>query len=176
LADLDPDVDALFRLIYGKRIGKIKFQKKDPISYPKGLMTPFNTQNTIVHKSAFWGTFLPITTTFRVCDIWRGYWFQRILWEIGAELCFLPATAVQIRNPHDYLEDFEDEMQFYLQAGKFISFLNQWECNASHLFDRILDLAKKMFENNFWGEGDYKLTKAWLEDLTRLGYEPPHPI
>jgi len=35
LADLDPDVDALFRLIYGKRIGKIKFEKKDPISYPK---------------------------------------------------------------------------------------------------------------------------------------------
>jgi hypothetical protein len=30
--------------------------------------------------------YIPITTTFRVCDIWRGYWAQRLLWEVRSTL------------------------------------------------------------------------------------------
>lgn len=79
LANYDPDVDAIYRLT---RPLNINFDEKTPVSLPKGLMCPWNSQNTLFYKSAFWGTLIPITTTFRVCDIWRSYWVQRILWEI----------------------------------------------------------------------------------------------
>lgn len=55
----------------------IDFDKKVPgVVLPEGLMCPFNSQNTLFDHDAFWGTLIPQTTSFRVCDIWRGYWVQ----------------------------------------------------------------------------------------------------
>lgn len=55
----------------------IDFDKEAPaVVLPEGLMCPFNSQNTHFDQKALWGTLLPITTSFRVCDIWRGYWVQ----------------------------------------------------------------------------------------------------
>ena len=52
LADLDPDLDALYRLIYTDQIGKIRFDKsKAPVAIKPTAMTPFNTQNTSNKKS-----------------------------------------------------------------------------------------------------------------------------
>ena len=55
----------------------IDFDKAAPaVVLPEGLMCPFNSQNTLFDQKALWGTLIPITTSFRVCDIWRGYWVQ----------------------------------------------------------------------------------------------------
>lgn len=35
----------------------------------------------------------------RVCDIWRGYWVQRLLWEIDGNLVFGPPTVNQVTQP-----------------------------------------------------------------------------
>ena len=39
-------------------------------------MCPWNSQNTLFERDALWGLLIPVTTTFRVCDIWRSYWVQ----------------------------------------------------------------------------------------------------
>jgi hypothetical protein len=46
-----------------------------------------------------------------VCDIWRSYWAQRLLWEMGSSVMFVSGTVDQVRNAHDYVKDFQDEMQ-----------------------------------------------------------------
>ena len=46
-----------------------------------------------------------------MCDIWRSYWAQRLLWEMGASVMFVSGTVDQVRNAHDYVKDFRDEMQ-----------------------------------------------------------------
>lgn len=173
LANGDPDVDAIYRLTQPL---KIIFDDSDPISIPEGMMCPWNSQNTFFHESAFWGTLIPITTTFRVCDIWRSYWVQRILWDIGGELAFLPASVEQIRNPHDYLEDFKDEIDLYVKAEKLIRFLIEWESHANNIPDRIVQLAQGMADNEFWKQGDAELVKAWVSDLSAVGYEFPEPV
>eukprot|EP01104_Vermistella_antarctica_P005548 TRINITY_DN1605_c1_g2_i1.p1 TRINITY_DN1605_c1_g2~~TRINITY_DN1605_c1_g2_i1.p1 ORF type:complete len:773 (-),score=90.32 TRINITY_DN1605_c1_g2_i1:75-2393(-) len=173
LADLDPDIDAIFRLTHRKTLGTIRFDKKKSVSIPKGAMCPFNSQNTLFHHDAFWGLLIPITTPFRVCDIWRGYWAQRILWEIGGNLMFGNATVDQVRNDHDYIEDLADEVVLYTMAGKLVEFLMKWENKGPLLFDRIMSLSDEMSVNKFWKDGDVKLTHAWLRDLTRVGYTPP---
>jgi len=174
LANYDPDVDAIFRLTRPLNI----FFSEDaaPISLPKGLMCPYNTQNTLYYKRAFWGLLVPITTTFRVCDIWRSYWAQRILWDIDGELVFLPPTVEQHRNAHDYLDDFEDELDLYLNAEKLIRFLLSWTSSSKLLAERILDLSKAMVSQDFWKAADARLTKAWLEDLQAVGYDFPAPV
>jgi len=158
LADLDPDVDAIYRLT--QPLG-INFEPNAPISIPAGLMCPWNSQNTLFHDSALWGMLIPITTSFRVCDIWRSYWAQRILWDIGGEVVFLPPSVKQIRNAHDYLLDFEDELDLYLKGEDLVRFLINWTSSADYLGERMLELAKAMVKENFWKRKDAELKKAW---------------
>lgn len=127
LANNDPDVDAIFRLT--RELNVTFSQDACPIAYPSGVMAPFNSQNTIFYREAFWGLMIPITTSFRVCDIWRGYWSQRLLWEIGGNIAFLPPSVVQKRNPHHLLEDFDDETPLYHDSGRLIRFLRYFGVN-----------------------------------------------
>ncbi len=113
LANIDPDVDAIFRLT---RQEEVIFEDHDPICLAAYTMSPFNSQNTIFYYHAFWGLVLPITTSFRVCDIWRGYWVQRLLWDLNASLCFSKPTVAQYRNLHNLLHDFIDELDLYLKT------------------------------------------------------------
>ena len=74
MADLDPDVDAIYRLT--QKLG-VNFEKDvASVVLPEGVMCPWNSQNTLFEREALWGLLIPVTTTFRVCDIWRSYWVQ----------------------------------------------------------------------------------------------------
>lgn len=71
LANLDPDVDAIYRLTQPLNV---QFKTNLPaVVLPEGTMCPWNSQNTLFARDALWGLLIPITTTFRVCDIWRRY-------------------------------------------------------------------------------------------------------
>jgi len=164
-------VDAIHRLT--KHL-PVQFTSGDSIVLPKGTFSPFNSQNTLFHYSGFWGLLIPMTTTFRVCDIWRGYWAQRILWEINSHLTFTNATAIQVRNPHNYLADFDDEMELYYDAGRLVKYLRQWVPDESDsLLDAILQLHKDMAAAGFWKRSEVTLTQAWLLDLIDVGYQVP---
>ena len=74
MADLDPDVDAIYRLT--QNLG-VNFEADiASVVLPEGVMCPWNSQNTLFEREALWGMLIPVTTTFRVCDIWRSYWVQ----------------------------------------------------------------------------------------------------
>ncbi|KAK6036111.1 hypothetical protein COOONC_26384 [Cooperia oncophora] len=76
LVHKDPDVDAIFRLLHAdKRSGlNEKFSRHaPPIVLEAGTYAPWNSQNTLFHKKAFFTLFLPTTVTFRTTDIWRSY-------------------------------------------------------------------------------------------------------
>ena len=108
-----------------------------------------------------------------MCDIWRGYWAQRLLWEVGGSLVFSTASVLQIRNEHDYLLDFIDEKALYHDATRLVQFLQQWRPKGARFFDRVLELSIAMAEEGFWEAGDAWMTKAWLEDLIAIGYQQP---
>lgn len=180
IVDLDPDVDAIFRMTQAPSVGKVKFRTdRGPLALGKGTYCPYNTQNTLSRYKAFWGLLVPVTTTMRVCDIWRSYWVQRVLWDIGEELLFLPATAEQVRNPHDFHKDFLEELDLYTKAGDLIATLDSWDPpapEAETLFGRIGHLGRLLAERGFWGEADARLMEAWLADLVGVGYIPPRLV
>ncbi|CAL5222166.1 g4491 [Coccomyxa viridis] len=174
LADKDPDVDAIFRLT--QPMG-IDFDKESPaVVLPEGLMCPFNSQNTLFDQKALWGTLIPITTSFRVCDIWRGYWVQRLLWELEGNLAFTAPTVDQFRNPHTLTKDFLDEDDLYKKAGSIVDFLIAWRPSAgASLPAMMVELAQAMADNKFWEVGDVALMQAWVKDLEAIGYSFPTP-
>lgn len=174
IVDKDPDVDALYRMLYGQTVGKITFRKDlPPVAIARGSYVPTNTQNTVSRYKAFWGLIVPVTTTMRVCDIYRGYWVQRLLWDLGEELLFLPATADQIRNPHDLYKDFLEEQDLFLKIDDLMDLLDAWNPPIQDLYGRMSHLAHLMADKKFWGKRDAELMDAWIEDLTRIGYTPP---
>ena len=174
LADLDPDVDALLRLTKPETIGKVVFDvAASPVALARGTFSPYNTQNTITLYEGFWGLLLPSTVTFRVTDILRGYWVQRLLWDIGGSLVFGRATVIQERNPHSYIDDFRSEAQLFSDAGAMVTFLASWSSAEPTLFGRIRALAAALLDKRFWAVGDVDAVHAWLDDLDVAGYKPP---
>jgi len=171
VVDNDPDIDAIFRLT---RELPIFFDKKPAISLPSGIMAPFNTQNTIFHYDAFWGLLIPMTTPFRVCDIWRGYWAQRLLWDIGGNVCFAPPEVRQDRNEHNLIRDFEDEIELYCKSGSLITLLRSWKSVSVNLSDRLCEITQLMIDHGFYGNKEIELVEAWIADLKDVGYVIPN--
>lgn len=117
---------------------------------------------------------LPENIASRVCDIWRGYWVQRLLWDVNGSLGFTKPTVDQIRNAHNYLDDYMDELKIYAETSKFIDFLSAWKSSSTHLEVRIVDLMKAMAENHFVEYADVELAERWVKDLKSIGYEFPN--
>lgn len=108
-----------------------------------------------------------------MCDIWRGYWVQRLLWDVNGSLGFTKPTVDQIRNAHNYLDDYMDELKIYAETSKFIDFLSAWKSTSTHLEVRIVDLMKAMAENHFVEYADVDLAERWVKDLKSVGYQFP---
>jgi hypothetical protein len=173
MADLDPDVDAIYRLT--QTLG-VNFQKDNiaSVALPEGVFCPWNSQNTLFERDALWGLLIPVTTTFRVCDIWRSYWVQRLLWEVGGHLAFGPPTVDQYRNVHTLLRDFVDEQPLYNLTGGLIELLSTWQPpRGSDLPAMMVHLGQAMADAGMWAQGDADLMAAWTADLQAVGYTFP---
>lgn len=172
LVNGDTDVDAIFRLT--RNNNNLTFQSnKLPLTIAHKTMTPFNTQNTLFYYDAFWGLLVPISVSFRVSDIWRGYWMQRLLWDLGGHLCFIAPTATQDRNDHDLLKDFIDEADLYTKAEDLIQFLTTWQSTEKRFENRFSALMEALIEHQFFKIEELNLVQAWLKDLKKCGYNMP---
>lgn len=83
------------------------------------------------------------------------------------------------RVPHDYLKDFQSELDIYLKATALTKYLAEWQpssCAAvgsCTLVSRIEELWRDLYERGFVELGDFELAQAWLKDLIALGYKFP---
>ncbi|CAI5450740.1 unnamed protein product [Caenorhabditis angaria] len=174
----DPDVDAIYRLLNAEPAGlNERFNKFAPsILLEPGTYAPWNSQNTLFHKSAFHVLMLPTTVSFRTTDIWRSFFAQKILHLSGHTISFTPVNAVQFRNSHDFLKDFENERQVYEDSGKIIRFLDSWSCSNSTLIECMRKLADDFVVNDFWQQNDAALIDYYIADLQKIGYEFPEVL
>ncbi|XP_046546913.1 probable glycosyltransferase STELLO1 [Haliotis rubra] len=176
----DPDMDAIFRLTRKQTSSQLNVTfdvRAPPALVPAGVFSPFNSQNTLFLYDAFWALLIPASPTTRVCDIWRGYWAQRLLWEIGGNVGFFPPNAVQKRNVHSYLSDAKEETDLYFQTERLLNFLTKWRCGTGlTFFACVTQLSADMAHRNFWKERDARLTNLWIKDLVSLGYKEPQRI
>ena len=169
LADGDPDVDAIYRLTNNT---PCHFDDHRPVVLGRGTLCPFNSQNTAFRRETFPLLYLPALVTFRFTDILRGLVAQPILWRAGYRLGFLGATVVQVRNPHDYVKDFESEIPCYLWADRIIEIVkgalkNEPSTMADDLFRayEALHVAKIVVAE------EIKLLETWLSDIQDLNLD-----
>lgn len=120
LADGDPDVDAVYRLLFKE---PLYFNKRSPLFLKEGTWCSFNSQNTLFLKEVFPLLYLPCHVSFRMTDIWRSFVAQLGLWSAGNRLVFRSSTVVQERNEHNLMRDFSDEVDGYLNNERIVTCL-----------------------------------------------------
>lgn len=158
LADLDPDVDAIYRLTNGK---EIKFKKNLMYSLAKGTYCPFNSQNTLWSYEVFPLLYLPSSIDARVTDIWRGYIAQRILWEVKSRVIFTSPSVYQIRNIHNFMKDFQQELDLYLKTEALISKLESLDLNGTQA-EMLLTVYKALVTDGFFQKEELATLNEWL--------------
>lgn len=164
LANQNPDVDAIYRLILPL---PIDFQENIQVALGKGAWCPFNSQNTVWFPPAYPLLYLPAYCSFRMTDIWRSFVAQRICWENGWHILFKSPTVYQERNEHNLMKDFADEVSGYLNNRKIAELLGSLSLQSGE--NNIPDNLRKCYEilvkSDLVGEKESDLLEAWLEDI-----------
>jgi hypothetical protein len=165
LADTDPDVDAIYRLTC---TDEVDFDADaESVVLEKGSWVPFNSQNTLFFKDVFPLLYLPCHVSFRMTDIWRSFVAQAALWVHGGRLAFHPSTVKQIRNPHDLMRDFRDEVVGYLEnrrIGKVLeeSMERMGDAEKKNLESTAMALWMSLVQAGIVPEKEVELIKGWF--------------
>lgn len=167
LADKNPDVDAIYRLILPLQI---IFNKAENIALGDNSFCPFNSQNTTWFKEAFPLLYLPSYCSFRMTDIWRSFVAQRIAWTCGWQILFHQSSMWQQRNDHNLIADFCDEVPGYLNNAQIYKSLKDLELQngIDHLAINMIRCYEKLIDLKLVSYTEIDLLKAWLKDIINL--------
>lgn len=164
LADENPDVDAIYRLVLPL---PQNFRADRRIALGRGTWCPFNSQNTTWWPDAFPLLYLPAFCSFRMTDIWRSFVAQRITWENGWHLLFHEPTVWQERNEHNLMRDFADEVPGYLHNERICRTLEELQLAAgvNHIGANLRRCYAALVEIEVVGAGELPLLETWLSDI-----------
>jgi hypothetical protein len=162
LADLDPDVDAIFRMVDGS---PCIFEERDPLALGAGIWSPFNSQNTSFSSELFPLLYLPATVTFRFTDILRGVVAQPIMWAHGFVLGFCSASVDQDRNKHDLMIDFQQEIPMYLQVKTAAEIASAVASPAMSISENLRAVYGALRESGIVADLEMRIVDAWLDAI-----------
>lgn len=163
LANGDPDVDAVYRLVLNK---PCTFDNRPPIVLGEGTLCPYNSQNTVTYREFFPLLYLPSFVNFRFTDILRGLIGQVILWEHGARLGFFEATVFQDRNEHDFFKDFLDEEPCFRYPYDVIDVVKSAVEPGSSVPEQLLQAYIALSKTGIVdGARELPLLEIWLSDM-----------
>ena len=168
VADVDPDVDAIYRLAFDM---PVRFEKADrKVALGKGSWCPFNSQNTTFFKEIFEIMYFPTYCPFRMADIWRSLVCQRIMWENDWKLMFHGPTVWQDRNEHDIMLDFKDEILGYQHNGEIVKHLEDLDIKSGtqNLGDNLRKCYNVYVKLGLMERKELQLVDAWLEDVNKI--------
>lgn len=165
LVNGDPDVDAIFRFLYP---GRTYFKNRSPVVLARGTACPFNSQNTAFHKSVFPLLYLPCFVNFRFTDILRGLVAQPIMWKHGLAVGFTKANAIQKRNEHNLLRDFESEVPCYLHSQDVISIVTSAIRSGKNLLQDLLNAYEALEKEKIVNKNELNTLYFWVKDIDKL--------
>jgi len=173
LSNGSPDVDAVWRLLQDQ---EITFSFAESVYLHAGAWCPFNSQCTWWFPEAYPLMYLPSFVSFRMTDIWRSFVAQRCLWAMGYGVVFHGPEMYQVRNPHNLLRDFEQEIPGYLGNSKICDHLAGLKLSekSGDAGDNLHRCYETLIATKFIPVDEIVLVEAWLKDisgcLTKGGY------
>lgn len=162
IVDGDPDVDAICRMTNLSFNNHIEFKKNKAFNFNKNVYTQGNTQSTIwVEPKLFHLLYIPVTVSFRFCDILKMYICQKCMWEYNKTMCYISPIMFQSRNMHNYINDFKSEYSMYISTLNIVdNIFENIHLNGNN--NDLLIIYTALLENNIVQQLDLFLVKEWL--------------
>ncbi|GAA5131463.1 DUF288 domain-containing protein [Luteolibacter yonseiensis] len=173
LADDNPDVDAVYRMLFPL---PFVFDKDvEPVALGEGAWCPFNSQNTTFFRKIFPLLYLPAHCSFRMTDIWRSFVAQRVLHHLGYPVMFHGSTVWQERNEHSLHRDFCDEVSGYVNNDEIRTALMDitFEEDAD-IHQLLVRCYACLIEKGWVGREEEALLDAWIRDLKSMEKHIPY--
>ncbi len=164
MIDLSPDVDAVWRLVFGH---EVYFQAGKSLMIQPGTWCPFNSQNTWWRPEAYPLLYLPSNCEFRATDIWRSFVAQRCLWELEVGVVFHGPDTIQHRNVHNLMTDFKGEITGYLQNQEITDLLASL-CLAKgqeNVANNLYACYEALAQADVFPGKEIELVSSWIEDV-----------
>ena len=162
LADGDPDIDAICRMLYRP---VTKFPRTDSFIVEPGFYSPTNSQLTR------WRTeltlpllYLPSTVPWRVSDIWRGLIAQRHFEISDLRTQFRGGLGFQDRNEHDLLKDFADELEVHMSTRILLEILERIDILDQSNF--MLTVYSSLMARGLVSQEEIVRLENWLTDTS----------
>lgn len=170
-----PDVDAIYRLVFP--ISAPNFDLYQSVILPPLTWCPFNSQTTWWFKEAFFLMYLPSFVSFRMTDIWRSFVAQRCLWEEGFSVAFhAPAEVIQLRNKHDLMRDFVDEIPGYLHNTEICRRLAKTRMKTGPRGAvtgvNLVRCYESLHKGGFVCKDELRLARLWVDHVEHTLYGP----
>lgn len=164
LADENPDVDAIYRLILPL---PQNFRADRRVALGEGAWCPWNSQNTTWFPPAYPLLYLPAYCSFRMTDIWRSLVAQRIAWANNWRILFHEPTVRQERNAHDLMRDFADEVPGYLNNQRLAAALETLSIKPGqeYLGENLRLCYERLVQEQLLEAREMPLLEAWLEGI-----------
>lgn len=164
LADEDPDVDAIYRLVIRR---PCTFDPSaPPLILEPECRSPFNSQNTLFFREAFPLLYLPSHVSFRITDIWRSLVAQEVLWSHGHQVAFHTATVAQRRNAHELMDDFRQEIDGYTRNAELAQILSRFRHSRARGLN-MSQTARAMWEeligSDVIPDSERDILDSWFE-------------
>lgn len=137
----DPDIDAVTRL--AAPIDVISYKKDYNYALEKGTFSPFNSQNTAIHRDMVPVYFL-VPDIGRFDDIWSSYIVERVAGHLGDYVSYGQPLVKQIRNDHDYWVDAYAEEMGTKMTTDFCKWLRSIELTKSTYLECAVELFDKL--------------------------------
>ena len=175
LADDNPDVDAIYRLVLPL---PQSFRTDRRIALGRNSWCPFNSQNTTWWRDAFPLLYLPAYCSIRMTDIWRGFVAQRIAWTNDWAVLFQEPTVWQERNEHNLLRDFRDEVPGYLNNSALGAALEKLKLKSGveNLNDNLRICYEQMVRMELVGAQELDLLENWISDMKQISGAEESPV
>lgn len=166
LSNGEPDVDAIFRLTNQNYNNNIKFVNNKSYIFEKGIYTQGNTQITCwIKKELFHLLYIPSTVSFRFSDILKMYVAQFCIWIYGYNFAYISPFVNQNRNEHDFMKDFNSEIEMYNNILKLFEIFKNIVLNKNQ--NDILIVYNELYKHNIVKKEELDILKEWLNE-TRI--------
>lgn len=147
IVDGDPDLDAIGRMLNPENH---IFEDLEALILGPENFCPTNSQATLWKRPLLPFLYLPITSSFRMTDIWRGIIVSGYQKAYGFPTIFGKLGFIQERNEHNLISDFVDEI-------------------PGHLHNRLIkQLSDKLWNSNVSSKDDHLIFLSIYEELVSL--------
>lgn len=137
----DPDIDAVTRL--AAPIDVISYKRDHNYALGQGTYSPFNSQNTAIHRDIVPVYFL-VPDIGRFDDIWSSYIVERLAWQMGDCVSYGQPLVKQVRNEHDYWVDAYSEEMGTKMTTDFCRWLREIELTEHSYLACGIELFEKL--------------------------------